>query len=254
MPVSTLCSSGVPGWGGVNLEQTNHQQCVRAKLLVTCARRFFFYSMKCNRVFRMQNGKPPLSIESGGWDALESGKNVRQRDSGRGPSMCKGTVGRRGLLALRHESVFCMANSGWALCGREAARGGRVGGFGSYTMCFEFIMHVVKKHGRTMSSRQAGHSSTNGCAPVLVPIPSSYTPPLEASRKYFQAAAGDRGRLRCSANREIWLDQVCRKIPPRHSRKLRTSRLGTWGSGHQSCMKLCGPELGGPTVVRGRDG
>lgn len=82
-----------------------------------------FYNMKCNRVFRMQNGKLPLSIESGGWDALESGKNVRNRDSGRGPSMCKGTVGRRGLLALRHESVFCMANSGWPLCGREAAQG-----------------------------------------------------------------------------------------------------------------------------------
>lgn len=55
-------------------------------------------------------------------------------------------------------------------------KGGRQGGFGSYTMCLEFILHIVKKHGSVMSKREADrpvlHALNLGAEgkTVLVPL------------------------------------------------------------------------------------
>lgn len=83
--------------------------------------------------------------------------------------MCKGPVGRRGELTLRHGSVFArQIVGGHCVEGRQLRV--KSGGLWILHMCCEFILHIVKKHGRTVSNREADHRSTNGCDPVLVLI------------------------------------------------------------------------------------
>lgn len=87
-----------------------------------------------------------------------------KQDADRATFMCKGPVGRRGELTLRHGSVFArQIVGGHCVEGRQPRVNS--GGLWILHMCFEFILHIVKKHGR-----EADHCSTNGCAPVLVPV------------------------------------------------------------------------------------
>lgn len=67
-----------------------------------------------------------------------------KQDSGKATFVGKGPVGRKGELTLRHGGVFArQIVGGRSVEGRQPRV--KSGGLWILHMCFEFILHIVKK-------------------------------------------------------------------------------------------------------------